>query len=158
MLSKAILKLFGLRTPCWKRSSGGCDPWARSRQLEAASPSTVLGKSVCPPTIAEVVPRMQPSESIVLWKPSAWYTWQNPSKVSVQTLRILESRCRDLLVLLPPKTSLLSNFPCLLNLLSADLEWLPLFQVSPFPLCTGNSPVHRGKKLQWEEWHCTKSL
>ena len=40
---------------------------------------------------------------------------------------ILEGRCRDRLILQPPKTSLIYKFPCLLYLLSPDLEWLASF-------------------------------
>lgn len=41
--------------------------------------------------------------------------------------KILASGCCDLLILWPPKTSLISKSPCLLNLLSTNLEWAVYF-------------------------------
>lgn len=38
-------------------------------------------------------------------------------------LKILVSECQDLLLLWPPKKSLVCKFPCVLNLPPADLEW-----------------------------------
>ena len=44
------------------------------------------------------------------------FRWLNPVRSSIETSKILVSRCRNLLVLWLPKTTLTSKFPCLIKL------------------------------------------
>ena len=96
------------------------DPWAGPGQSEAPHSLPVLGiyTLLTAPTVG-AIPRTEPGESKVLLRPSGLKMWPNLVKGSIQTFKILVGRCRDLLILQSPKTSLLSKSPFLLKLPSA---------------------------------------
>lgn len=62
-------------------------------------------------------------------------TWLNPGKASLYKLQVSGGRLQRSTPFSTVKTSLVGQFPCLLNPPPARLEWLPLSSVSPCRPC-----------------------
>lgn len=109
----------------------GCDPWTGpSSRLKLK----VLHPLPCPWNVCAVCfpsarncPMTQPWDSKVL-RPSGWYMWL---KASIIHLKILAGRCRDLLIWWPPKTSLVSNVPLLINTVTCQTGVLYPLRMGP---------------------------
>lgn len=135
---------------CWRRSLRGHD-CSLTCKLDLGNwtfltTSPVFGMYILPtiPTPG-AVSGTQPWESKVLLTLSGLNIWLTPVNAS----KILVGRCRDLLILQPPKTGLLCKSPCLLNLLPINLEWpasffspsLPSSMAASFRFHPGSSQV-----------------
>lgn len=120
-----------------KRTWGLVNPQARPRQLLASYPLHCLWNIHSAHHFwLGPVPRTQPWESNMLLRLPGGYTWPNSMRASIWTFKILVGWCRELLILWPPKISLISKFPCLLNLPLICLEWSASFFFS-CPQCMG---------------------
>lgn len=153
---------------CWRNSLRGCDHRLAQklylgnwRLLTSPSPP-ILGMYILLtiPTLG-AISRMQPWETNVLLRPSELCTWLNHLKASIQPLKVLEGRCRDLFILWLPKTTLYSNSLAYLNVHLRIWRGLPLSSVFPWPLCIwatfkfhlGNSQSSEPKwGIKEEDW------
>lgn len=118
LLEKVIEKIWPQVYPC-----------AGPRQLEEPlTPSPVLGMYVLVIiSILGNVSRIQSWESNVSMWPSGLNRWLNPGKASIEMIKDLVGRCRDLLILWLSKTSNVYKFPWLLKLPPTNLEWSAFF-------------------------------
>ena len=126
VLSPASVKLL---EEIIKRTWSPTDLWAGLRHLGAPQPppcSWSVHPAICSYD-GNCSKDVQPWESNVLLRPSRLYMWLNPIKASMWTFKILEGRLQNSIHLLVPKTNLIWKFPCLLNLLPTNLEWLASF-------------------------------
>ena len=80
-------------------------------------------------------------ESNMLLRASGWYTWWSPITTSLYKLLSLAGRCEDLLILQPPKTSLVSS---LIKTASYRLEWPASFHLSVPSVCETIFRFHLG--------------
>lgn len=94
-------------------------------------------------------------------------TWPNPVKASIETFKLLAGRCRDLLVLQLPKTSLICKCLGLWKWSPASLEWsAPFFHLSSCSVLRAPFSVSPGELLRLQantqatsgEAHVTRNM
>ena len=76
--------------------------------------------------------------------------WLYPVEASIQPFKILVGRCGNLLFIWPLKTSLMSKFPCLVNLPPTNLECSAFFFGSLFSMCGNKFQISPGNLLRFQ--------
>lgn len=117
-------------------------------------PLPSLEYTFCPPVWYKDLPQGHSLERVLCyWDHLGW----TPLRPLYKFFKILRGSYRDLLILQPPKTSFICQFPCWLTLPCTSLEW-SLSLVSPCLPCTGASfRLYPGLPKLWTNTNCLRS-
>lgn len=127
------------------------EPWARLRQWKVPHSLPRPGVWVWPTVhITRAIPRMCLRKRKLLLRSPGLNTWLNQLMPPYKCLR-LASLCGALLILQPPKTSLIFTFSCLLYLPPTHLEWTTSFFHFPLLYKQDNFKLYSGHPRRgWE--------